>query len=60
MMTTKEAFEIVQKQADEKRVGFLDICIDIKKFRRMYYTPRVVEAFDIVFGVGQKFFEEAE
>jgi hypothetical protein len=59
-MTTKEAFEIVQKQADLKGQPFLETCISIKKFRRMAYEPKVVEAFDIVFGIGQQFFAEAE
>ena len=47
-MKTATAFNIIQT------------CEDIKKYRRMIYSPTVVEAFDIVFAVGQKFFAEAE
>jgi len=59
-MKTATAFNIIQKEADFLGMPFLETCEDIKKYRRMIYSPTVVEAFDIVFAVGQKFFAEVE
>lgn len=59
-MKTSTAFKVIQKEADFLGKPFLETCMDIKKYRRMVYSPTVVEAFDIVFSVGQKFFEVTE
>jgi len=59
-MKQATAFKIIQKEADFLGKPFLETCEDIKKYRRMVYSPTVVEAFDIVFAVGQKFFAEVE
>ena len=59
-MKTTTAFKVIQKEADFLGLPFLETCESIKKYRRMVYSPQVVEAFDIVFAVGQKFFAEAE
>ena len=59
-MKTATAFNIIQKEADFLGKPFLETFMDIKKYRRMVYSPTVVEAFDIVFSVGQKFFAEVE
>jgi hypothetical protein len=60
IMKTSTAFNVIQKEADFLGLPFLETCESIKKYRRMVYSPKVVEAFDIVFVVGQKFFEKAE
>lgn len=59
-MKQATAFAIIQKEADFLGKPFLETCMDIKKYRRMIYSPQVVEAFDIVFEVGCNFFAEAE
>jgi hypothetical protein len=59
-MKTTTAFKVIQKEADFLGLPFLETCEHIKKYRTQIYSPKVVEAFDIVFDVGQKFFAEAE
>jgi hypothetical protein len=59
-MKTVTAFNIIQKEADFLGLPFLETCEDIKKYRTRIYSQNVVEAFDIVFSVGQKFFAEVE
>ena len=59
-MKTVTAFKIIQDEANFLGLPFLETCEDIKKYRTQIYSPRVVQAFDIVFSIGQKFFEDVE
>jgi len=55
-MKNSTAYNIIQKEADFLGKSFFDTLVDIKKYRRMIYSPKVVEAFDIVFDDGCKLF----
>jgi hypothetical protein len=55
-MKNTTAYNIIQKEADFLGKSFFDTLVDIKKYRRMIYSPKVVEAFDIVFDDGCKLF----
>lgn len=59
-MKQSTAFQVIQKEADFLGLPFLETCIDIKKHGTRIYSPKVVEAFNIVFAVGCDFFAEAK
>jgi hypothetical protein len=58
IMNITTAINQLQKEADFLGLPFLETLQDIKKYGRMAYSQRTMEAFDVFFNAGQSMFAE--
>ena len=57
-MNITTAIKQLQKEVDFLGLPFLETLQDIKKYGRMAYSQRTMEAFDVFFNAGQSMFAE--
>ena len=57
-MNITTAIKQLQTEADFLGLPFLETLQDIKKYGRMAYGQRTMEAFDVFFNAGQSMFAE--
>jgi hypothetical protein len=58
IMNITTAIKQLQKEVDFLGLPFLETLQDIKKYGRMAYSQRTMEAFDVFFNAGQSMFAE--